>query len=189
MRAKKDIIITGFGSFGEVLSNPTEKLIKSLKEELRDELYQLYVLPVSYSYCSSWSEEHISENTSLVIHFGVSATSHVIQLERTGRRGVGSNVDVDGECYQRKTVDGELDSIQTGLDLHLLRQELLEKGYSCEVSDNAGDYLCNFILFNSLKIAPQKSLFVHVPPEDEVSIEELKSFTLELIRSLRSQVK
>ena len=189
MRAKKEIIITGFGSFGDVLSNPTEKLIKSLKEELRDELYQLYVLPVSYSYCSSWSEEHISESTSLVIHFGVSVKSRAIQLERIGRRVVGSSLDVDGKCYHRKTVDGELDSIQTALDLHLLQQELLEKGYLCEVSDNAGDYLCNFILFNSLKIAPEKSLFVHVPPEEELSAEELKSFTLELIRSLRSQVE
>lgn len=188
MSVEKEIILTGFGPFGDISSNPTEKLINSLKDELQDKLYQLYVLPVSYDFCSSWSEEHISDSTSLIIHFGVSAKSNVIQLERTGKNIIGSSADVNGKAPQRKILESGPEEIQSKLDLESVQKELGEKGFNCEVSDNAGDYLCNFILYKSLMIAPEKSLFVHVPPENVVSVPDLKDFTLELLRSLQCQV-
>lgn len=189
MSRNKEVIITAFGPFGDVTSNPTEKLINSLKEELQDELYRLFVLPVSYSYCSNWVKDHISAESSLVIHFGVSAKSKIIQLERTGRNLVGSSADVDGKFLQGKIVAEEIGSIQSGLDLNSLKANLNSKGFPCDVSDDAGDYLCNFILFKSLCVAPRRTLFVHVPPEEEMSIGALKAFTLELLRSLQDQVK
>ena len=188
MKSNEEIIISGFGPFGDISSNPTEKLIDALKEELQDELYQLYVLPVSYDYCLNWSQEYISDSTSLVIHFGVSAKSKIIQLERTGRNVIGSGNDVEGVSLREKISDDGPALIQSKLDLDLVCIELNSRGMPCEVSDNAGDYLCNFILYKSLLVAQEKTVFVHVPPEDEVPLEELKKFTLELIRSLRSQV-
>lgn len=189
MSDKKEIIITGFGPFGDLSSNPSEKLINSLKSELQDELYRLFVLPVSYDYCSSWSENNISQKTSLLIHFGVSVKSETILLERTGRNIIGSSSDIDGESPERKILDEEVDVIQSGLDLISVKSEMNSNGFDCDISDNAGDYLCNFILFKSLRVAQDRTLFVHVPPEKELSIEELKTFTLELLRSLQDQVK
>ena len=185
----QEIIITGFGPFGDVSSNPTEKLVLSLKEKLQNKLYQIFVLPVSYSHCTHWSEKHITESTSLVIHFGVSAKSKTILLERTGRNSVGSSIDVNGEIVAETISENGPDVIETKLDLALVCQLLKDEGFKCELSDNAGDYLCNFIYYKSLTIAQNRSVFVHVPPEEEISIEELKSFTLALIRNLRSQVE
>ena len=189
MRDNREIILTGFGTFGDLASNPSEKLINSLKSELQDELYQLFVLPVSYSYCSDWSKVHISESTSLVIHFGVSAKSEVIQLETTGRNVIGTTKDIDGSIPGIKVIEHGPDTIQTELDLDRVCKELQKNCFKCELSDNAGDYLCNYILYKSLTIAPGKSLFVHIPPEEKISIEELKRFTLALIRNLLDQVK
>ena len=189
MSVDKKIIITGFGPFGEIPSNPTEKLIRSLEKELQDELYQLYVLPVSYSYCADWSEDHISESTSLVIHFGVSAKSNIVQLERTGRNVIGQASDIDGSALGEKVIEGGPETLQSELKIDLVCSELNKQGFKCELSDNAGDYLCNFILYKSLRVAPGKALFVHVPPESELSIEDLKAFTLNLIRNLQDQVK
>ena len=189
MRDNKEIILTGFGTFGDLASNPSEKLINSLKSELQNELYQLFVLPVSYSYCSDWSKAHISESTSLVIHFGVSAKSKVINLETVGRNVIGSSQDIDGFVPGSKVIENGQNTIQTELDLDKVCKELQKTGFKCELSDNAGDYLCNYILYKSLMIAPERSFFVHVPPEEQTSIEELKRFTLALIRNLLDQVK
>jgi len=188
MSDKKEIILTGFGSFGSLTSNPTEKLILSLKKRLQDELYQFFVLPVSYSYCSSWSEENISSSTSLVIHFGVSAKSNVIQLERTGHNIIGETNDIEDFRPSDKICEIAPELIKTGLDLESLMQKMNTSGFQCEVSDNAGDYLCNYILYKALSIAKDRSFFVHVPPEEVLSIPDLEKFTLELLRNLQSQV-
>ncbi len=189
MGDKKEILLTGFGPFGDVKSNPAEKLILSLKEQIQDELYQFFVLPVSYSYCSNWSAENITELTTLVIHFGVSAQSKIIQLERTGHNVIGSSIDVDGMSPGGKILQNGPETIQSGLNLELVCNQMNNKGFKCELSDNAGDYLCNFIFYKSLNTAAEKSLFVHIPSEREVSLEDLKEFTLELIRNLLDQVK
>lgn len=183
----KKVIITGFGSFGNVQSNPTEKLINSLKDELAEELYQFFVLPVSYNHCNSWSEQNISSSTQLVIHFGVSAKSQIIQLEKRGHNITGCSPDIEGVADSGKIVEGLPGTIETGIDTARLRKELNANGFPCEVSENAGDYLCNYIYFKSLIIVPEKVLFVHVPPEEFLSIEKLKEFSLELIRTLKSQ--
>lgn len=185
----RKIILTGFGPFGELQSNPTEKLIHSLEETLENELYQFFVLPVSYSYCSGWSEKHISDEVCLVIHFGVSAKSEVIQLERSGRNIAGSTKDVDGNCHGSKILKDGPEKIQSSLDLKRLCKQMNGADFQCEVSDNAGDYLCNFILYKSLCVAAEKTLFVHVPPESKMPISELKEFTLEMIRNLLAQVE
>mmetsp|Transcript_21693 Transcript_21693/g.30414 ORF Transcript_21693/g.30414 Transcript_21693/m.30414 type:complete len:186 (-) Transcript_21693:594-1151(-) len=184
MGERGKIILTGFGAFGNVTSNPTEKLILSLQEELQeDELYQFYVLPVSFSHCSNWSEEHILDTTCLIIHFGVSESSRIIQLETTGRNIIGKRKDVNGHSQGGQIIENGPGQIETKLDLCLVNRDP-----DCEISHNAGDYLCNFIFYKSLLVAPEKTLFVHVPPEEVVSIDELKNFTLKMIRNLQSQV-
>lgn len=181
---KQKVILTGFGPFGEVKENPTQKLIELLKNEMQNELYQFFILPVSYEYCSEWSSKNIDSNTSLVVHFGVAANSKLIRIERTAKNLIGSSNDVDGTSGQGKISESDSTIIQTGIDVPELVDSLCSSGMECEVSDDAGDYLCNYIFFKSLQVKSDQVLFVHVPPEKELPLSELKKFTFKLLGNL-----
>lgn len=181
---KQKVILTGFGPFGEVKENPTQKLIELLKNEMQNELYQFFILPVSYEYGSEWSSKNIDSNTSLVVHFGVAANSKLIRIERTAKNQTGSSNDIDGISGQGKISGLEIETIQTGIDVSGLVDSMCASGLECELSDDAGDYLCNYIFFKSLQVKSDQVLFVHVPPEEELPLSKLKEFTLKLLGHL-----
>lgn len=181
---KQKVILTGFGPFGEVKENPTQKLIELLKNEMQNELYQFFILPVSYEYCSEWSSKNIDSNTSLVVHFGVAANSKLIRIERTAKNQTGSSNDIDGISGQGYISELETETIQTGLDVSGLVDSMCASGLECELSDDAGDYLCNYIFFKSLQVKSDQVLFVHVPNEKELPLSKLKEFTLKLLDHL-----
>ena len=56
-----------------------------------------------------------------------------------------------------------------------------------KVSQDAGDYLCNFIYYKSLELAAARKtsvLFVHIPSFKEISLVQQKVFLSELIEAI-----
>lgn len=128
-------------------------------------------VPVNYSEVAArvpilW-RDHAPD---LVIHCGVSALiawRKIIQIERHAhssgyqRPDICSAVPSDGGC--------ESECLKTLIDLdHLITAEEAEESeqcaISCQISDDAGRYLCEYIYYTSLKINPRCTLFIHVPP-------------------------
>lgn len=103
-----------------------------------------------------------------LVHLGVSPGSRTIQLECRGVNVADFRIpDVRGWQADGESVVACADSVlYTTLRLHEILGELHDRGVSCEISTDAGRYICNYIFFTSLHATKPTTipvLFVHVP--------------------------
>lgn len=148
--------------------------------------------PVRVSYSSILSKDFqhwLNSARALVyVHLGItSAKENCIYLETTANRNVDFTSDADGEIPQvciSKSAAAANPVLRTKFDCSDLCDKLKQKFksgitsqgssapvmLSFEVSDDAGYFLCNFLYYESLRLASKREsnlglnvLFVHVP--------------------------
>ncbi|XP_055347043.1 pyroglutamyl-peptidase 1-like [Paramacrobiotus metropolitanus] len=177
LKSKPRVLVTGFGPFGEHTINASWEAAQELKlfTDLTDAVDLIVErIPVVYSDVSStvpslWEKY----SPDLVIHCGVSAFiawKNIIQVERKAhsfgyqRPDVCAAVPVNGWCRE----DHGEQCLRTLIDLETLvageEGRCEDSVLSCQISDDAGRYLCEFIYYTSLTIDPTRTLFIHVPP-------------------------
>ena len=73
------------------------------------------------------------------------------------------------------------------MDVESLVEALCEKGHKCEASTDAGDFICNYIYYQSLRMFHETevdSIFVHVPSFKTVKKDKQEDFISDLINEL-----
>ena len=185
------VLITGFGPFADFNQNPSEMLLFDLIRELDKTKYKLAILPVSYKRVNDWLKVNLNESFKLVVHFGLSAKNDEIKLETTAKNECGSQPDVDNVILDVVSV-AELPKLETDLDLKKIKTLLSKEGIKAAISNDAGNYLCNYVYFKTLEKfhemnEKKKSVFVHIPPAENLNSEDLKNFALKLLELLESQ--
>lgn len=167
------ILITGFESWGDVPSNPTSELVEQLvSDEVAGE-----VLPVSFRRAGERLENLIRElRPEAVLNLGLAPERPVIRVERVainlidakipdndGDRPVDVPIDPDGPtCY--------LSTLPTREIVEAIRRE----GIPAFLSYSAGTYLCNYVMYKTLRILDIMGLripagFIHVPYSSEMA--------------------
>ena len=78
--------------------------------------------------------------------------------------------------------------LHTKLDVDRIAAQLREDGFDCQVSMDAGRYVCNYTYFTSLKRFEKTSglysLFVHVPSFNAIDAETQAAFVQRLFHRL-----
>jgi pyrrolidone-carboxylate peptidase/L-amino acid N-acyltransferase YncA len=197
--SKVQFVLTGFGPFHGVASNPTTELMRNLPEYLlRDPGISLKSCTVlETSAIGSLSQLHSLESTSSVqdvfVHFGVDSCSDGFRLEQSAYNEATFSVpDERGFAPQEQRIADCDDALHTNLDLNRLQQRLCER---CEgwrasclgISTDPGRFVCNWLYFNSLHVLQRKGmtvLFVHVPTFEVCSHHEQLAFVHNLLREL-----
>ncbi|KAJ2005374.1 pyroglutamyl-peptidase activity protein [Coemansia thaxteri] len=202
----KHVLLTGFEPFGTPLpsDNRSWEAVRQLAGERivvgsTTVLCHCFELPVSYDPVSELVPRlHLGECFSMVIHCGA-GTAGSVRLEQLAHRtdyvkpGSKGKSDLPaGNCVSNYPTPDEL---CTTVDVERLRSALKSKGWSSvEASSDAGRYLCEFTYYTSLaealttyagrRIAPPKTLFVHVPPlaRDPYEDVELAEIVRDIIR-------
>jgi pyroglutamyl-peptidase len=109
------------------------------------------------------------------VHFGLNVAIKQFELELQARNeATFSCPDEAGWCPVRCRIDPDasvpLDHVRrTALPVCHLVAELRASGFDVGVSADAGRFVCNWVYYNSLRLAEAKgacSLFVHVPPHE-----------------------
>src|SRR2546423_7210872 len=94
-----NVLLTGFGPFGSVLSNPSERMVEEIRREGID-AHDLTcrVLPVSFARAAKEMVTLLRGGSfDLVLMLGVAERSKELRLERYGRnRSFAGLADVDG---------------------------------------------------------------------------------------------
>ncbi|MEO8420684.1 MAG: pyroglutamyl-peptidase I [Hyphomicrobium sp.] len=172
--SRGSIVLTGFGPFPGVDSNATSDLILELTEAARTRFagHEVIgeVLPVDWRQAPKALKRLLAgAGAVLALHFGVSDGAKGFQIELVGRNLRGARPDASGELPNGDTV------IATGpamlastLPAERILTRLTRGGYPCCTSNDAGNYLCNALMYHSLAAArvqqtPFMSGFVHVP--------------------------
>jgi pyroglutamyl-peptidase len=173
---QRRLLITGFGPFPGVPVNNSARLAEMLagagRARLPSHLVEASILPTEWTAGPdklNWLWDTFRPDVA--IHFGVSAETRGLQLEMTGRNQCRMDTDAAGLlplALERRT-DGPETCAATLPNARIV-ERLDEIGVQGSISKEAGAYLCNAILYDSVQRAAMArpaalAGFVHIPTE------------------------
>jgi len=175
------VLVTGFEPFGGDSLNPTEKIIGSLaNEKLEGVSLVTKVLPVAFKKADEILAKLLAEHKpDISIHLGLAGGRSSISLERVAINLMDARIP-DNENYQPKDEqirkDGETAYLSI-LPIKEIVNELRKEGIPSVVSNTAGMYVCNEVMYLSLYHSakfglPLKTGFIHVPYLPEQVVEK-----------------
>ena len=169
------ILLTGFKPYDGMARNPTELLMARAPEALADipgVSLRAIVLDTAYRRSEAQFTAALDDfRPDIVLSFGLSRRIDEIKLERIAVNIDDAPIaDNDGEVRrgQRIAEAGPVGYWST-LPIDAIRHALQEAGIPAGISNHAGTYVCNHILYFGLHTIATRGLptrmgFIHVPP-------------------------
>jgi len=168
------VLLTGFGPFPGVARNASADLAGELACLARRRHPQVqfveHILPVDWNEAPlALSRLLLSHRPSIALHFGVSARATGFVLE-TLARNITTNVpDESGRVAASSIlIAGDRPQRTTTLPVRRILRSLVDAGYPAQLSQDPGRYLCNAVMFHSLRHAVRamprtRAGFIHIP--------------------------
>ncbi len=165
------LLVTGFGPFLGHGENPSGVLATGCGE-------RFCVLEVSYLGVDSFLDALDPSGFDSWLALGLAAKASSMLFETVGANRIGDVADVLGEVHG----PGVIDPTGPPLLAATLWHGVLFEGEEVKPSVNAGDYLCNYLLYRALRRFPDKRIgFMHVPPFSVLSLERQTSALRDVI--------
>ena len=194
------IVVTGFGPFRGHDVNPSWEAVKALPAAWDDDQHRLVVeeIPVDYDFVLKEVPDKWSRHSpDFILHVGVSHLAEKLTLEKQANNSGYMKPDVKdsyppGNCCVASCQDVKKSSC---LDVEVLmadvNQDCARENLKVEacVSEDAGNYLCDFVYFKSLHSLNGNSLFVHVPEVGENKPYTIKQMTEGLAVIVKNVIK
>ncbi len=175
----KKLLLTGFEPFLDYTINPTMEIVEALHGTIIGD-YEIVgkIMPVDFNSSGEFLLKFIKEDEpDAVISLGLAAGRYKITPER-----IALNVK-DGEADNKgnKPVDepirkrGEAAYLST-LPIRKMVDSLLANGLPAAISNTAGAYLCNNVMYEGLYHAKMNKPdlptgFIHIPASHELAIQ------------------
>jgi len=172
------LLMSGFEPFGGYESNPSYDAIAGMDEEMIDGL-DVRVIEIPVTWAGGWTTllaEIERLNVDLVVATGV-AGSDYMRLETRGRNIMEQTDNDDVTMNGEEIVEGGPDEVFDGLPVQEMADAMIAAGYPAQLSDDAGTYLCNHVLYNLMYYVENLATrdidagFIHVPPVPTASFE------------------
>jgi len=172
--ARPRVLLTGFGPFPGVPTNPSAWLAETLAEqspspEFESELHAR-ILPTEWEATALMPRLYEALQPHVMIHFGLSERAKAFRIERSAHNRAALRADAKGAMPSGPVIRPEgPDRFDTALPAGALAAHLKTCGLPAMASRSAGRYLCNFLYYHSLDWARRQEgarlvLFVHIPP-------------------------
>jgi len=192
----KKLLLTGFEPFLDYTVNPTMKIVEELDGNVLGD-YEIIgrIMPVDFSASGKMLLDFIAEeNPDAVISLGLAAGRYKITPERIAINIKDGAVDNEGNKPVDEPIREEGEpAYLSALPIRKMVDSLLANGLPAEISNTAGAYLCNNVMYEGLHYAktnkPElKTGFIHIPASHELAIQHgrLPSWSQEdLLRGVR----
>jgi len=172
---KIKLLVTGFGPFPGMHSNPSADLLDPIEQRhirlCPKVQLKTALIPTSWAAVEQFSSGTLAEfDPDIALHFGVHSQTESLRVEKLARNCTNTHADAVGESAPRHCViDGAPQSLKSTLDTQRLVTELRARNMPAQSSMTAGRYICNALLFASLHHAEKRPLqrqtgFIHIPP-------------------------
>lgn len=170
------ILVTGFGPFDGLPTNPSQQLCLTLEESIHNCSVDKLILPVSFKSAGKNLIERLkSQDYRAVFLLGLAYPRSEVTLEKLAINWMDSEIgDNDGFLPEAKKIDANApDAYFSSMDLRPLVEQPFPDTPPPKISYTAGTYVCNALYFNALHWikksgAPTQCLFIHVPPTPEI---------------------
>lgn len=167
-------LLTGFPPFPGRPINPTQQLIEAIHDwppHPNGRQLSTALLPVEYQGVEHVFDKLIRDlRPDVVLSFGVGRHEHTLRFESCGVNQDNASIPDNAGETRRETsiIPGGPDAIQCSADLPDLLETLRDAGIPVEISQNAGQYVCNHLLYYASYHEQQDEseynfLFTHVP--------------------------
>lgn len=178
----KKLLLTGFEPFLDYKVNPTMKIVEELDGLIIGE-YQIIGKIMTVDFKSSGEQLlNFMEEVQPDVHIslGLAAGRYKITPERIAINVKDGEADNEGNKLQDEIIQesGEAGYLTT-LPIRKMVNKLIENGLPAEISNSAGTYLCNNVMYEGLHYvkATNSSMlsgFIHIPASHELAIEHGK---------------
>ncbi len=169
---EKAILLSGFEPFGGEKINPSWEAVKTFDGAIVGDYHvRTFRLPVSFKKAKNKVCQVLKDsNPDFYIAFGQAGGITRIQLERIGLNLMDARIP-DNDGYKPRDVpifeDAPL-AYRSTIDLNELKKALRCAKIPVKISNHAGAYVCNLVLFTALHCSKKYDLktkvgFVHVP--------------------------
>jgi pyroglutamyl-peptidase len=171
-----NVLLTGFGPFPGVRENLSGSLAERLGFRARTLLPQfrfvVAVLPTEWVRAPQMVNElYERHNPILALHFGVSSKALGFRIETEASNFCRMSADDAGNFPAlTQVLDGGASALPVSIDAASIVMRLNERDHHASLSDDAGGYLCNAVLYHSLVEAERRARgcrvgFVHIPAD------------------------
>ena len=175
----KTLLLTGFEPFLNFTVNPTMKIVEELNGTvIGNYIIHSEVLTVDFQTSGEQLLAHIETiQPDAVLSLGLAGGRYKMTPERIainvkdGEPDNNGNKPVD-EVIRAQGAAGYMST----LPVRAMVDRLLAEGYPAEISNSAGTYLCNNVMYEGLYYAAtqrpaMKSGFLHIPASHELGIQ------------------
>lgn len=175
----KKLLLTGFEAFLNHPVNPTEWIVNELNgKNVGDVEIIGKVLPVDFHKSGTELMKWIKKyNPDAVISLGLAAGRSKITPERIAINcNDGPADNLDHNPYGEKVFENGPDGYFSRLPIYEMVDALHEAGLPAKISNTAGTYLCNNVMYHGLHYVKQHYFniplgFIHIPASYELALE------------------
>ncbi|MBF0713515.1 pyroglutamyl-peptidase I [Gemella sp. GH3] len=165
------ILITGFDPFGGEKINPSAEAIKLLPKHIKDCEIITKTIPTVFELSAEVLKKEILEhNPDIVICIGQAGGSSNISIERVAINIDDARIpDNNGNTpVDKKIKEDGANAYFSTLPIKAIITKLNENNIPAKISNSAGTFVCNHIMYQSLYLANQlnnnfKTGFIHIP--------------------------
>src|SRR5690606_1641495 len=178
----KTLLLTGFEPFLTFSINPTEQIVKELDGlVIGDYKINSTVLPVDFEKAGVELLELITEvKPNAIISLGLAGGRFKVTPERIAININDGEKDNKGNIRMDEPIEanGEAAYMST-LPIRKMVDSLISSGLPAEISNTAGTYLCNHVMYTTLHYAATNKLtipagFIPIPASHALAIEHGK---------------
>ena len=171
MKTVKTVLITAFEAFGGDAMNPTEQILAELPDFLFNAKIIKKTLPVVYNEVFDYVKPLIEHyQPAVILMLGLAAGRTHVNIERIAINVCDSkSPDNKGNILSEQVIEKEgRDGYFTTLPLETIMSRLKKKQLPVQVSNTAGAYVCNNLMYHVLHYIHKEDLsiaagFIHVP--------------------------
>jgi pyroglutamyl-peptidase len=188
------VLLTGFGPFPGVPINVSAELVRRVVRRARraspEFQFATAILPTEWGRAPRLiGALHGRYRPVLALHFGVASGTECLRLERTALNVCRPSPDAAGVLpFAESLSDNGPPHRHTTIAIDAMAEQLNGNGHSASISDDAGGYLCNAVLYHSLAFAEVHGGcnvgFVHIPADlsEPGRMNELSRGALDIIK-------
>ena len=175
----KKLLLTGFEPFLDFTLNPTMKVVEELDNTIIGD-YQVIgrILPVDFNKSGRMILDLIEEiKPEAVVSLGLAAGRFKMTPERIAINFKDGPADNEGNqpVDEAVQIEGAAGYLST-LPIRKMVSRMMEEGLPAEISNSAGAYLCNNVMYEAIHYAhihnkDMPSGFLHMPASHELAIE------------------
>lgn len=175
----KKLLLTGFEPFLNYPVNPTARIVEELHGMVIGG-YRIHseVLPVDFSVSGDRVISHIEAvKPDAVLSLGLSGGRFKITPERIAINMNDGAKDNSGHApIDEPIIEGGADGYFTNMPIRKMVNALKGAGLPAEISNTAGAYLCNHVMYRVLHVVTERredmlAGFIHIPASHGLAVE------------------